>query len=255
MLQHLGRLQRRAVLRDGVEGVLDLDVMFLGRIDDMIDDLAVLICKRGFRPEFVHHVVVVGARDGEDGEAERVRDLHGRGADGRGAAPDEEAAALLVRARAGDIHGGEDADASSGDGHRQEGAFLERDGLGEQGGGVLVQERVFLEGAVVGVVVGDDAREAGDSVALLELGDALTDGFDSASDVAAEDGGVFLDEVPGVLDLVVDRVGGQGVVLDEELVGLGLGDRALLDGDGALELGEDSGSVGHGGRWGVCFAD
>ena len=58
----------------------------------------------------------------------------------------------------------------------------------------FAEQRVSLPGAVVGVVVVNDGREAGDAVAGGEMRDGWADRDDDAGDVGAEDGGVGEDE-------------------------------------------------------------
>ena len=191
---------------------------------------------------------MLGARRREDGQAHATGELHRRRPDGGRGAPDRQRRARLlhrVRVALGqgsrDAQGDEEGDGGGGHAHGEDGALLKGHAGGELRGADFAEQRIGLPGAVVGVVVKNDCGEADDAVTRGEVRDGWTDGDNDAGDVGAEDGGVGGDEDGVVLNLPVDRVGGDGVVADEELTWTRGGDAARGYGNAAV-FGRDDGS-------------
>lgn len=67
-----------------------------------------------------------------------------------------------------------------------------------------------------------------------------------AGNVAAEDGGPLLDEDTDILHVGVERVDGDGGVLDDNLAGTSGGQRGVTDFEGSTGLGEPGSLVGDG---------
>jgi len=83
------------------------------------------------------------------------------------------------------------------------------------------------------------------AIAFLELLDFRTDLDNLTSDISAQDIWVFGDEVAAVLNFPVDGINGDGVVLDDNIIGAWLRHGSRVDLEGlALGFGDPCGVVG-----------
>lgn len=253
--QHVEALLHRA---GGVERVLDVQAVGLGRGDELRGRVGGLVVDDGGGAQGLDVGVVPGAGGGVDAEAEEAGGLDGAGADAGGAAPDQHGFLVgggVRGARGGDADGVEAAP-GGGDGHGEEAGVVEGDVVRERGGVGGGDEGAGLEGAVVREALREEAgREGGDAGAGGE--GRVGGGEDGAGDVGADDGGVVGDEEAIVAHVVVDWVEGDGVDGDEELVGFGGGGggaggqfegRALGFENGGLVGGGHVGGIDRGGR-------
>lgn len=225
------------------DGVVDADeVARLGGFDgfgDVIDDGGGFVVERLAGAEGAAEGVVALRCHSDHVDARCHGELDGEGADGGAGAVDDKGFAALSRRQGRVLQAHEAVGAGAVEtcgcgveGQGKNGGFavtgavgnLRGDGGG--GGGIELVSTVF------GVLGGKAGAVAEDAVSLLEVLHVAADFDNITSYVAAKDDGPLLDEHAAVLDLPVDRVDGDGVVLDNDLVGIGFGVLGICDTEG-----------------------
>ena len=200
---------------------------------DVVYDGWRIIIERFRSAEGGEQFKVAGGGGGDDGEAGGDGKLEGGETDGGRSAPEEEVFILGGRGGAWvgevEIVFGVEAVGGGGDGQGEDAALVKGDSRGEEDGGCAGDDGVGLEGAVAGVLGCKTESVCGDTVALLEGRNGGADGFDGASDVAAEDDGELFDKGAVVLHFPVDGIDRPGFVRDQDLVGSRFGGVSLFD--------------------------
>ena len=183
-------------------------------------------------------------------------ELDGEGTDGRAGAVDDEGLAGLRRggrgvlqtqeallARAVETCGGGVDGEGKNDSLAVAGALGDLCSDGSRGGGVE------LESSVLGVLSDQGSAVAKDTVTFGKMLHVASNLDDLAGNVAADDNWPVLDEHARVLDLPVDWVDSNSVVLDDDLVGGGIGHVRIGDAELLVLAIEVCCLVGHCGWW------
>lgn len=262
LVEHRNNLLAAAVLRNGIEGVFDTLIGLFGSVQDIGDDVSVIVIEDVACAVLTGFIVMFGAADRIDGEAQGMDDLHCGAADGGRGAPDEETTGLLhIYAavgiwsdfRAWDAKVDEDTYAGCGDGHRYNGALFGSDKVREFGCNVLIEDGVFLKSSSIAIIGGQEGRETGDAISLLEACHGGANGFDRAREIGAKNNGILFYKAVIISDFPVDGVCGDGGILNEKLIGGWGWNGAGLDLDGGFGGWEDGGGIRHGSCFEGCI--
>ena len=234
--------------KDGDKLTRNRSSRLLRRLGEFLPGVRIAIVDAGRRAERLEIVVVLrtGGRKGVD--AGELGELEHAATDGAGGAPDEQAGANGARGggRAGLAEPDDERRECGGQTHRQHGGVDEGQSVRQPGRCGLLDERVRLPGAAVGVAAHHDGAEAQHAVARSDARDIGPHRSDLAGHVGAEHGGQLGDDEAVALHLPVDGVAGDRAIADEHLVVRRGGDGPFLDPDGDAALVGDSGEVAFG---------
>jgi len=244
-----GEVARAALLDDrygnlvavGVgDGVVDADEVAglggLDGLDDVVDHGRVFVVESLAGAERAAELVVVLGGHGDHVDARCDGELDSEGANGGAGTVNNEGLAGLGGSQGGILKtheallaGAVETCGGGVDGQGEDDGFVVAGALGDLGSDGSRSGGVELEGSVLGVLGSQAGGVAKDTVALGQVLHIRANFDNFAGNVAADDHWPGLDEQAGVLDLPVDGVDSDGVVLNDNLGGAGLGHVSTVD--------------------------